>query len=93
MTREQVAKKIHWQLIIWLFGFVNVVAMLPQLWQLIATRKTEGISISMFAIYMAVQIAFSADGYFKRNKTLFVCLGLSAVLSAANIVTIIILRR
>lgn len=93
MTREQVARKIHWQVIIWLFGFVNVGAMIPQLWELITTRKTEGISLSMFFIYMAVQIAFSLDGYFKRNKTLLVCLGLSAVLSAANIITIIILRR
>jgi len=93
MTREQVAKTIRWQLIIWLFGFVNVVAMLPQLWQLISTRKTEGISMLMFVIYMAVQVAFSLDGYFKRNITLFVCLGLSAFLSAANIITIIILRR
>jgi len=47
MTREQVAGKIYWSWIIWLFGFVNVGAMLPQLLQVFQTRKTEGLSLEM----------------------------------------------
>jgi len=91
MRREEFAKKIHWSFIFWIIGFVNVGAMFPQLWKIISTKNIEGLAIEMFLIYFLVQIVFSAEGYFKRNYTLFVCLGLSALVSAIIIFFILFL--
>lgn len=88
MTRQEFAKKIHWEAIIWTAGLVNVIAMLPQLWQLVTAKVTEGLSVGMFCIYFVVQICFCLEGYFKRNKMLFWCLGLSAVVTACIIALI-----
>jgi uncharacterized protein with PQ loop repeat len=92
MTREQVAKKIHWEAIIWAAGLVNVFAMTPQLFKLLTTHETAGISVGMFVIYGMIQIAFCLEGYFKRNRMLFVCLGLSAIVSALIIGLILYFR-
>ena len=93
MKREDVAAKIHWAWIIWVVGLVNVGAMLPQLYQLGTTQKTEGLSLGMFWMYFGIQVAFSLEGYFKRNRMLMVCLGLSAVVSAIIIGTVLHLRH
>ena len=79
MTREEVAKKIHWDRIIWTVGLVNMVAMLLQLYQIVTTRNVAGLSLGMFVTYFLIQVAFSLQGYFRRDKMLMVCLGLSAV--------------
>lgn len=93
MSREEFAKKIHWSFIIWLVGFINVGAMLPQLVQIIQTRKTDGLSLGMFATYLFIQLAFSLEGYFTRNRMFMVCLGLSAVVNAMVISLVIYLRH
>lgn len=85
MTREQVASVVRWPWIIWVIGFVNVTAMLPQLYQLVETQQTEGLSVGMFFIYGVIQIAFALDGYFKRNNVLLVCMTLSAMVTAITI--------
>ena len=85
MTREQFAEKIGWSKIIWFMGLVNVAAMLPQLYQLITTRQTQGLNVGMFWIFLAVQVAFSLQGYFRRDQMLMWCLGLSATVSTAII--------
>lgn len=92
MTREALARKIGWQRIIWLAGIVNVTAMLPQLWQILRTHTVEGLSAEMFWIYLIIQIAFSAEGFFKRNTMLMVCLGLSASVSVMILACIYIFR-
>lgn len=92
MTREEVAKKIHWDRIIWTVGLVNVVAMLPQLHQIATTRNVAGLSLGMFVTYFLIQVAFSLQGYFRRDKMLMVCLGLSAVVSAIIISLVLYLR-
>jgi uncharacterized protein with PQ loop repeat len=66
-------------------GLVNVAAMLPQLYQLVTTHKTEGLNVLMFWIYLIIQIAFSLQGFFRRDQMLMWCLGLSALVTAANI--------
>ncbi len=81
MNREEIAAKIRWVWIIWVFGFVNIVAMLPQLYKIIAARSVQGISREMFGIYFLIQVAFSLEGYFKRNRVLMVCMSLSAFIS------------
>lgn len=92
MTREEVAKKIRWSAIIWFAGLVNVGAMLPQLAKIIQTKNVAGLSLSMFWIYLGIQVAFSLEGYFTRNRMLMWCLGLSAAVSACIIFLVLYLR-
>jgi uncharacterized protein with PQ loop repeat len=93
MTREEVAERIRWSRIIWLAGIVNVGAMLPQLWQIIKTHETKGLSLGMVGIYFFIQIAFSLQGFFRRDKMLMWCLGLSALVSAIIISMVVYLRH
>lgn len=93
MKREDFAKKIRWSWIIWIAGIVNVSAMLPQLYRLIKTHETDGLSLGMFWIYFVIQVAFALEGYFKKNKMFMVCLGLSAVVSATIIGLVIYFRQ
>jgi len=93
VTRDLIAKRIHWSLIIWLAGMVNVTAMLPQLVRIIRTRDVAGLSLAMFVLYFLVQVAFSIEGFFKKNRMLMVCMGLSAVVSGMIIVLVTYLRH
>ena len=93
MTRDLIAKRIHWSLIIWLAGMVNVTAMLPQLVRIIRTRDVAALSLAMFVLYFLVQVAFSIEGFFKKNRMLMVCMGLSAVVSGMIIVLVTYLRH
>jgi len=93
LTREEVAKRVHWPKIIWTAGIVNVTAMLPQLYALLKSYETKGLSLEMFCIYLGIQIAFCLEGYFKRNTMLFVCLGLSACVSVLIIALITYYRH
>jgi uncharacterized protein with PQ loop repeat len=92
MTREDVARKIHWRTIIWIAGLVNVVAMVPQLIQILITHDVRGLSVGMFAIYFCIQTAFALEGYFTRNRMFMVCLGLSAAVNATVITLVLRLR-
>lgn len=92
MTRERFAELIHWPKIFWLVGIVNIGAMLPQLYQIIVTRNVEALSLGMFAIYFVVQIGFGLQGYFRRDRTLLICMALSALVSAAIIVLTLMFR-
>ncbi len=93
MTRDLIAKRIHWSFIIWLAGMVNVTAMLPQLVHIIRTRNIAGLSLAMFVLYFLVQVAFSIEGFFKKNRMLMVCMGLSAVVSGMIIALVTYLRH
>ncbi len=93
MTRELIARKIRWPFIIWLAGMVNVVAMLPQFARIIRTRNIQGLSLEMFVLYFLVQVAFSLEGFFTKNRMLMVCMGLSAVVSGMIIVLVTYLRH
>lgn len=92
MNREQFAKRIRWSKIIWLVGLVNVVAMLPQLWQIVSTQQSRDVSLPMIVLYLLVQIFFSLQGFFTRDRMLMICLGLSAGVSLATIVAALIYR-
>ena len=92
MTREHFAATIRWSWIIWIAGFTNVGAMLPQLWTILSTKKVEGVSVTMFIIYALIQIAFALEGFFKRNRALMVSMTLSAVVTA-SIVSLVFYYR
>ncbi len=68
-------------------------AMLPQLVRIIRTRNIAGLSLAMFVLYFLVQVAFSIEGFFKKNRMLMVCMGLSAVVSGMIIVLVTYLRH
>jgi uncharacterized protein with PQ loop repeat len=93
VTRDLIARRIHWSFIIWLAGIVNVTAMLPQLVRIIRTRNIAGLSLAMFVLYFLVQVAFSIEGFLKNNRMLMVCMGLSAVVSGMIIVLVTYLRH
>src|SRR5260370_17774508 len=93
VTRDLVAKRIQWLVINWLGGMGNVTGMLPQLVRIIRTRNIEGLSLAMFVLYFLVQVAFSIEGFFKKNRMLMVCMGLSAVVSGVIIVLVTYLRH
>jgi uncharacterized protein with PQ loop repeat len=87
-----VAQKIRWPFIIWLAGLVNVVAMLPQLYKILKTHDVQGISLGMFSIYFGIQVAFSLEGYFKRNTMFFVCMTLSYIVTGSIIGSVLYFR-
>ena len=93
MTREEFAKRIGWTRIIWTVGIINVTAMLPQLWQVLVTRETAGLSLAMVGVYGGIQVMFSVEGYFTRNVMLFVCMALSALVSTTLIGIVLYLRH
>jgi uncharacterized protein with PQ loop repeat len=86
------ARMIHWQKIIWVFGFLNAAALLPQLIKLFQVRDTAGLSIWMFILFLFIQIAFSLEGFFKRNPVLLVCMSLSALETLVIIGRVMYLR-
>ncbi len=92
MKREVIAANIRWPAIIWLAGIINVGAMLPQLVKIWQTKQTAGVSSEMVWIYFLIQICFSLEGFFQRNKMLMWCLGLSALVSLATIISLHIAR-
>jgi len=92
MTREQFTVLVRWPWIIWIAGLVNVVAMLPQLLKIWQTGQTAGLAMEMFVLYFIIQIAFSIHGFITRDRMLMWCLGLSALVSAITIVSVIYLR-
>jgi hypothetical protein len=60
---------------------------------MIRTRNIAGLSLVMFVPYFLVQVAFSIEGFFKKNRMLMVCMGLSAVVSGMIIVLVTSLRH
>jgi len=92
ITRDMVAKTIHWKKLIWIGVVINVGAMLPQLHDVIRSRQTEDISLATIGIYLFVQCWFAIDFYFNRNRALLVCMVLSAMVSATLIVTVLYFR-
>ncbi len=92
MTRDEFAKKFHWEKIIFLIGIVNALAVVPQLIQILKTQETKGLSIEMLFVFLFVQIGFTTHGYIMRDKALLYCIGLSAVINTATIASALYFR-
>ncbi|MDP3963795.1 MAG: PQ-loop domain-containing transporter [bacterium] len=92
MSREEIAARIRWPLIIWLAGIANVMAMVPQLYSIIATRNVEGLSLGMFSTILFIQIAFFLKGFFERDKVFQISMGLAAGISIAIITLVLVIR-
>jgi uncharacterized protein with PQ loop repeat len=92
MTREKLAKKIHWQKIIWLVSIVNPLMTLPQLIQIWQTHQTAGLSLVFLAILFFVQGGFSLHGFFLRDKFIMGSNGLAAAMTLLTILSTIYFR-
>lgn len=87
MRREEVAKTVHWQKIIWLVSIVNPLMTLPQLVQIWTTQETAGLSFTFLLILLFVQGGFSLHGYFTRDRFIMISNGLAATMTFLTIVS------
>lgn len=81
MTREEFAKRFRWDTVVWLAGFANVVALLPQPFKILEVRDVSALSPTMFLIFLGVQVTFAVEGYIKKSYGMFFSMGVSAALS------------
>ena len=85
MTREQFVQKFHWNTVMWVIGFVNVIALIPQPVQIVMTRSSRDVSIWMFVLFFFVQTAFTIEFFLKKSWGAMVSLGVAGVLSLITI--------
>lgn len=92
MTREQFAERIHWSAIIWLIGIVNPFFMIPQLFGVWMTGKTEGVSIITLCILVILQWGFGLHGFFLRDKPLMLSNGAAGFVSLITTLSVLYSR-
>lgn len=93
MTREQVAKKIHWKKIIWAVSIVNPLMILPQLVQIWQTHQVAGISIGFLVILVLIQTGFSLHGFFTRDRFIMGSNGIAATMSLITLLSTLYFRQ
>ena len=93
MTREQVAKKIRWQVIFAIIGLFNPVVGLPQLWSLVTTGQHEGLSLPTFFLMFVIVAGFAVDGFFNRNRIAARSMAAAALVNGANFTLLTYFRR
>lgn len=92
MTREQIAKKIHWSKIIWAVSIVNPMMILPQLLQIWQTHQTAGISLGFLEILVVIQYGFSLHGFFTRDRFIMISNGVAASMSLLTLLSTLYFR-
>ncbi|HEY9586164.1 MAG TPA: PQ-loop domain-containing transporter [Candidatus Paceibacterota bacterium] len=85
MTREQFARTFRWDKIMWVMGFVNVVALLPQPVAIVRTHNVSGISVGMFVLFILVQASVATESFIKRSYGLMCSMIVSVLLSMTTI--------
>jgi uncharacterized protein with PQ loop repeat len=93
MTREQIAKKIHWTKIIWTISIINPIMILPQLLQIWQTHQTAGISLGFLLILIFVQAGFSLHGFFTKDRFIMGSNGLAATMSFLTLLSTLYFRN
>ena len=93
MTREQVAKKIHWTKIIWAVSIVNPLMTLPQFLQIWQTHQTAGLSLVFLLILLFVQSGFSLHGLFTKDRFIMGSNGLAASMTLLTILSTLYFRN
>lgn len=80
-------------IIAWVFGaglFLNAALFVPQALRLWRTQRAEGVSLSTFAGFNALQITGVLQGYFQRDLALMI--GMAASLLTCGSVTLLAAR-
>jgi len=72
--------------------FLNPVAILPQCLAVFTAPSVEGISIGMWIIFGAIQLAFIFQGVKYKSKSMFLSMLISLV-ESITIITIVIIRQ
>lgn len=93
MTREQIARKIHWTKIIWAVSIVNPLMILPQLLQIWQTHQTAGLSIGFLVILVIIQGGFATHGFFTRDRFIMGSNGLAASMSFLTLLSTLYFRN
>ncbi len=91
-TREDFAKKIHWNSIIWTVSIVNPFMTIPQLWQIWHTGETAGISLVFLLILLFIQSGFSLHGFFTRDRFIMGSNGLAGFMTLLTILSTLYFR-
>jgi uncharacterized protein with PQ loop repeat len=92
MTREEFLKRFKWDTVMWLVGFVNIVALIPQPMAIVRTQNVSGIAIEMFVLFAFVQTAVAIESFIKRSYGLMTSMIASAVLSVSTICLVLYYR-
>ena len=70
--------------------YINPVALAPQVWVALTAESTEGVSIGMLVIFIAIQIVVSLQGIRIKSTSMFISMAISALESAVIIVIVLI---
>ena len=93
ISRDDVAKSIHWSKIIWFVGLLSPTFMLPQAYKIWDTKNVSGISLNSLWLLLFIQIGFTAHGYFQRDRLLQVSSSLGAMVNIFVIISVSYLRQ
>lgn len=92
MTREQFIKKFRWNESMWVFGAINVVALIPQPLAIILTEEATGVSTLTYIIFAFLQAVFAVEFYLKKSYGGMVSMIASFVLSSITLGLIFLYR-
>ena len=77
---------------VWLAGFVNIIGLSAQLYTLISTQKSEGLSLLMCLFTLYIQFTYARLGQRDKNKSLMWCMYISFAVEMIIIIYTIYLR-
>lgn len=92
MSIQEIADAIGWPTIFWFVGLLNPLALGSQLWTLCREKKTDGISVAMFALFLVIQLGFLFEGLRVGSVQMVMSMGLSAIISASIIIVTLVVR-
>lgn len=93
MTREQLARRIHWHAVMWCVGIANAGFMLPQLFQIWESGVTAGLSLVTFGMNAGIQSGFMLHGFFIRNRIVMVSNLVALFVSILTIISVVYFGR
>ena len=77
---------------VWLAGFVNIAGLIFQLYTLISTGTSEGLSLIMCVFFTYIQFIYGRLGQINKNKPLMYCMYTSLLIQTIIIIYVVYLR-
>ena len=78
---------------VWLAGFANIFGLIFQLYTLINSQTSEGLSLVMCFMFSYIQFVYGRLGQKTKNKPLMWCMYTSFVIQMMIIIYVIAMRR
>lgn len=91
--RDRMRDHPVWKTVVWLAGAADVSAMAIQFKRIWETQNTDGISVAMFEIFLAIQLVFAFEGWCRRSTAQFASLLMQAGATTAIIGEILYIRN